>query len=430
MKPRRGLVLWALLALLVVACGNDDEQPSVSGVNRGDNLPAATQAATDAPPTAGMLADLAATDDRLLVVQGDALKVYDFGTGTLQTIAEDVAIATVHVVRPLNSILYGDVNTQDIWMVDLATLASKPVFVWDSPFYNRGWRVGPVSPDQSWVAMQIGFGQYVLSADGATLLEVVNQQSFVGRWLSDTVLMLQSYNWNAGDAEFLLFDVDTQAVTPLTTTTAAMDSDPTLLEDELNGLGLSLASGRDAALDSTLLVTMPEDIRMQQSFVPCGTWGIDQWQRDGTRDTLYTIDNVYEISDVEVMPDGALVFLQGIIDECRPALPTVSLLRLDDGEPTVLADNVFAGLSMGRSSDRYFASIPTTHYVAVSDDGAFVVWIGGSLASNTVTLNLTDLRTRPYASATLLTVDGSQYSPTAFVEAGIFHAVYWLGGTD
>ncbi|HEX3051200.1 MAG TPA: hypothetical protein VHP83_11135, partial [Aggregatilineaceae bacterium] len=251
-------------------------------------------------------------------------------------------------------------------------------------------------------------------------------------WLKDgsaLLLDLRTKQTGGGETFFEIeavihFDPVTGEFTPVEgLDLEALSEDPSQLMAALE------AQGWEAATDTHLsgVQIVPPDSYYGTAPESCATWEIADVTTDEngvrTLDPVYTVDGVFQLTDLTNLTNESKLFLQWTMPDCRLNMPTIALVKLmPDGEAKVLAEGVFPGLRIGR--DRSFVDALVSNRVSVSPDQRYAAWIGGSLDTGTSTLNVIDLET---GENRVIQQEAGTGSGSGFVETQVITAVYWMG---
>lgn len=422
------LICFSLIFMLLTAC-NDSDEPEIEGSfsnQAGDTADSDTDTTDNSEnlSDAGSITPFAidSLNGSLIFTQDQSLYAHELGTE-----AEPIEIATnidpqAVFVSPDSSTLYYarriDSHTIHIMAYNRANGEETIVAELSSQIVStdyRFWRVGSWSPDGEWfhlVATGGGLRPLVVSKDGSTSIAIGRSVNNWVTWLSDgSGLIIRHFiegieNRDVPFPEIQLverLDTATQERTALDIDLASITSFADL-ETALNTLDYELAqslvfvppnlipgfdfvSWRDPEFRSYLSYdhssgTYTDAFRVDQTTFEgmfCTDWEIIQQSvaDENNVDTLYMASNVALISDVLPVVDDGYVFLEWRYENCTgDNLPAIQLIHLaSDGTTTVLGEEI----NVSEDND---VSDGLAHHaqrrIAVSPDGQFVAWIGGT----------------------------------------------------
>lgn len=406
------MVLWLLAALLIGGCGGDTE--------RADSGATAEQEPVVEGNTA-LLDELAQRGDGLLYIQGRALYRYSFAAGEAELLVDDVPDGA-KIVPQANAAVFLPTDGSQLLYTNLTTGVQTVIHDFEQ-YFTRAWGVISTSPDGEWLLVSAANQGYMVRHDG-TVIPFVEGYPYSANWLVEPAGFILSHD-PQGDGYFVgVFDTTTETYLP-------MDAGPILggtreeLSRALEAVGYTLPAP-DPNAPRPFYVNVPDEITMNQAMLPCGTWSIETADGPSDINVFYSADDVFELTDVVRRDDGSLLFVQAVAEDCRPSMPTGTLLLHTDDHTVTLGEGVFVGLQMGRQFGRYFGSVPITNHLAVSPDGEWVAWLQGSLDAAESSLMITRLDDAAYPTTALLTVDGARLISTDFVEQGLFYEVFWV----
>jgi hypothetical protein len=423
--------------LILTACGDDKSDPEIEGSTRNDAAATTTDnAEIDAnqptpPPAASFSAD--SLSGRLIFTQDQTLYTQDLASGD-----EPVSLASnidpqAIFVSPDNTTLYyaANIDNHTVHIIAHNLASGEETLVAELtndtvPVINVFWTVTGWSPDGQWfqlIATRGGLRPMVVSKDGSIPITIGRSVNNWVTWLTDgDGLVIRFFiegieNRDTPFPEIQLVErlnTDTQERTVLELDLDAITSFADL-ESALNALDLELAqslvftppnlvpgfdfiSWRDPEFRafhaySRSTITYTDAFRVDQSTFEgmiCTDWEIIQPSVTDANsvDTLYTANDVALISDVTPSLDNSYIFLEWRYAGCSATeLPAIQLIHLAaDGTTTPLAD----GINISEDND---VSDGLAHHaqrrLAVSPDGQFVAWIGGTPANSH--LHITDI---------------------------------------
>lgn len=402
---------WILIMVLVglVACG-DREGATLPPVTYEPHLPA--EMVTD---SVRVPRDLMDSGHGLLFVQDHALYAFFFGSRRIQLVQLDIDPESLRVFAAAGAAFY-NVSTDDrLYYLNLTSLEALPLLA--APV--GAWWADSPSPDGAWIVLRVDETSYLADAatgDRVLLLEEPFDRS---RWLSARYVLLES-DTPDGAVQYHLF-----AMTGGNRATLAVTStDPAAIEAVLDSDGRSLERS-----PWTYVVAPPPGVTDGAVIAPCATWDIVAMTPYHQPTGFLSLDDTFEIADLVLRGEGDLLFTQSILPDCnRYALPDVAVMGWRDGALQTVATGVFAPLFLGRDWSRYGAGpTPVSGRMALSPDGAYVAWIGGSVAEGRATISLTDLRDETLATTPVIEVqnDGS-YRTDRFATRFMIQRVAWL----
>ena len=421
-------VALALVVLILAACGGGEDDSGVQlqvAETTADPLAAASQ-----PTLASESADWSAADGLpggLVFVQGHTLYLYPHtGAAGPVAVAGQVDPDTIHLTPGRDSVIYTETSQYDfndphmIKHVDLTTLEQVSL----SETYGN-WQIMDWSPDGEWVLIQvIHRGIDLARLDGTQTYEIARTRLAEAFWLTDgTVLVLDESVSTSDQTRYksvIRFDPATGESIPLEIDLNALAGDRTLLDTALADLGVEVVQRPATTSDSSVHLLPPEDYS-ETNPAACAVWQVVEQVGDENpvTDVLYQGDTLYRLSDLQVLPDGSLLFLQWTLEDCRVGgTPSVTVLHLIPGQsPEIVVEGVFPGVGLAAviqgESGRY----------AVSPDGRYVAWVNGNAEASVSSLRLVDLRT---GQLSLLAAANNTGQLSDFIDTQLFSAVYWV----
>jgi hypothetical protein len=165
------------------------------------------------------------------------------------------------------------------------------------------------------------------------------------------------------------------------------------LEDELHAQGLDMVPTSFFGLaDYTPEGQTRYHIRLPleetSTLAVCEEWQVLESQpAEGSETVIYTAPDTMALTDIKLLPDGSVTFLQWRKAECDFFNePVAELVQVwPDGEFRVLTDTVIADLTQVN------VYVPRKPRYALSPDGRFVLWVSTLPAATT--LEMLDLQT-------------------------------------
>jgi hypothetical protein len=228
-----------------------------------------------------------------------------------------------------------------------------------------------------------------------------------------------------------LFDPATQESTDLELDMAAVafPLDYNGIAASIQAEGLQLAPIADAVGYSVILpddgsrlsVQIPE---ANLSFKPeqCNVWTIDKLTDNGDIETVYTASEIMWITDLTVLPDESVLFLEWSSEGCSVDGMRLALKRLMPSGDVVQVVEGISRIEDGRNNLNLLI-FNQGHRFTVSPDGQYVVWPSGDIDHNPAQLNLTDIDT----GETLVLLEAlSGGGANAFMDNDMFRSVFWV----
>lgn len=421
MRSLRSIVLLIVTALFLLSCDDEDGDTRLA---TPQNAPLATPPGEPPihPPTPHPI--ILDKEQALLYVQGGSIYLFRFSDRKPELVAErvgwDPPFYSPYVDPSHQFVLYSEEGRPaPIYHVDLVTLETRSLLDLSSPYVSN-WSVNSVSPNGEWVILDIGsHGMILASANNPDPVRIGSAYANA-RWLTNGNILLTD---SGSDYDAYIYDISSRK-------TELIETDSNTLQDALVRLDEEMVK-RDIAFAE------PSEERETAAIVPpasfwagnssfCETWRIVQYDSfgDGSVETeLYSADGIYELWGLRALSNGARVFLQATTENCRVGVPQVELIWLLDQESKTITDDVFPGVSLGRSA----ANRPgqNAFQYSVSPGGRYIVWIGGNLEKGYSELKMLDLETE--ATDVLLREDKSSGADSTFVNDRLFRAVYWIG---
>ncbi len=469
------LVFLLLISLFIlVACGGGDEDDSDGGLEgvSDENTPTTSVDNTDSNDSGDTVDNNMASDSlvanipdpqanifempaveglpgQLIFVQGnttsvlpsdgDAGRIFlaNFDGSQPQMLATRVYTTSVSLSPDKSKIFYMAVEGRSwyAYLLDLNTLESTQLLHLQNQFGGvSGW-----SSDGTWLTVinppPVGDGQYLVSADAATNLELGNGGIL---WLDNNQLIYTAMEGGGfnGPPTFVgveLVDPTTQERTPIELP-ISLDEIPTLTGTEysqiLAELGFTPISNFSVSAQnagSTLLPGGESYLNVQaQTATASAPSTCDEFKVEeimiGTEETtaLYTVKDTLALTDLQVYGDGYLVE-RWSLNDCNFGLDNlnVSLEYFKaNAEPQVLVEHLYPGTDVNLS----FVRINSGAKYTLSPDERYIIWIDGSFGSLTTTLKIMDLATQE--TADLMTWTAS--STNRFVIFDAFSSVLWV----
>lgn len=430
------LVLSA--ALLLAACGGGSDSGGVTLQSVESDAPTAVEAPSPATTQTNpdYLSDL---NGRLAFVKGQRMYVYPHPTADEPVaVSEPVDPDRVWLTPDRDTLLYSLAGSpswsrRDVFRLDLRTLDSTPLSnVWSGFWLVRDW-----SPDREWAVVEVrSYGLILARLDGTEVIDIAQSRDAQTHWLPDgRLLVLDDSVYRAGSAPVFtrvaLVNLTTVTLDSFTIDAEAQFADPDLLVRRLAAHGITLpepapppqrlvalqGAGRGACRDWQIV---------RAEMVPAGARTFDAYEFEPT-EILHVEHEVYRVDHVTRLADGSLLYLRWMVPDCRLSNPPVTeLVRLIPGDgtapsqTTVIADNVFPGLTLGLSTNGWDQPPPM---YAVAPDERHVAWVSGDLETGTTALTVTDLATG--AHTVLFTDQMGAGSLSDFVDERLYNAVYW-----
>jgi len=416
---RAGVVL--LVAALVSACGSEKDTGvtlEVAHTTTGD------QTSTSAPRETPNPAVLADVPGALVYAQGHTLYQYPRGDALEPVmLSDDLDIESLAFTPEHDAMLYSKTEGTDrgIYLLELDTL--DVVQLTDTFYFVASLHTAEWSPDGQWVILTIGaMGKKLVSRDGAQFFHLAGLTTVQSFWLDDgSILIIDARPEGLPPVEVYRavsrFIPSTGETVPLDVDLAALASDASGIIDALAALGVDFVQ---SPAPSDIYIVPPESA-MSGSTAACDDWSIDRFTDTGDdvlREPLYSVQDTYRLSDLWTLDDGSLVFLEWRIPDCRMInRPEVTLKHLvpGAGDAETLAGGVFSGVGLGQTG--------SPSYTALSPDGRYVAWIGGSLDTGDSSLNLIDTHTG--ATTLLMRETNTSGLDSTFIDGQMFSAVYW-----
>jgi hypothetical protein len=419
---------FALVVLILAACGGGDDD---SGVQlQVADVTADPLAVTNQTASASESADWSAADGLpggLAFVQGHTLYLYPHaGAAGPVAVAEQVDATTIRLTPKRDSVIYTETAQYDfneprtIQLVNLSTFEQVSL----SETFGE-WHILDWSPDGEWALIQVVHrGLDLARLDGTHTYEIARTRLAEAFWLTDGTILVLDESVSTSDQtrykSVIRFDPATGESIPLEIDLNALADDRALLDTALADLGVEVVQ-RPVTASSPSVHLLPPDDFSPSNPAACAVWQVAEVEGDENliTDVLYQGENVYQLSDLQVLPDGSLLFLQWTLADCRVGgTPSVTLLHLVPGQPpqTVIED-VFPGVGLAAviqgESGRY----------AVSPDGHYVACVNGNAEAGISTLRLVDLQT---GQSSLLADAHNSGLLSDFIDTQLFSAVYWV----
>lgn len=459
------IILIVVFAMVISACGGDDE-PKASGSssnesnsesssNQGDStssdalvnseFDSDSDFASVALPEMNELAlpSLPDLSGSLVFTRGRSLYRGAFNGESAEIVVSDISAATVDVSPDGQYVAYTSPGIRRLKMLfqQLDTSEITELSPVSGNFRQVAGHITGWSPDEEWVIVNdvIGPRYFVVSIDGATSVELDN--TVYPMWLEDNRVLLIEVDRTLLDAAQSFqpqLVVGASVFDPTTQETAELDLDMEAVAFPLdyNGIsvtiqseGLRLAPSSDVVGYSVVLpdegsrlsVQLPEANR---GFTPeqCNVWTIDKLTEDGTIETVYTADEVMWLTDLTVLSDESVLFLEWSSVDCTPDGMQLALKRLMlDGDVVQVVEGI-SRIEDGRNNLNLLV-FNQAHRYTVSPDGQYVVWPGGDIDNRPAGLNLTDINTGE--TMTLLQAN-SGTDANAFMDNDMFRSVFWV----
>lgn len=395
LRPPYLLVL--LLAVVALAgCSTDEEPVSVRALDLNP-APTAAVAGTSDDTARELLtrnANLQAARQRdVLFVQGNQLLRLEGGASAPTTMVEYVEADDVYVLDTKNYLIYAAVEsyTNVVWALNLDTNERTELLRTRSSF-----SVTDPTPYPNWVALALGRSQQRLFRldGGGVELPSFDQIS----WLANDEALLIEGNYTRQ------LDSDYWVLQPNTAHRVSMLS-AELLETYHNFADFEpdpRTSFQPQLIDYLELTPRPNPASLE-NLPPAAAVSytlsdfpsrdalcvdIDVLRQDGANATpIYSATDVASVH-VRRLPNGDALILEWRVPECGLTTPPdVTVLRYRNASDTLepLAIAPFGGLAFNQKTD--------ANVLRLNDDGTTALWIGGSAAANTISLNLLDLET-------------------------------------
>lgn len=421
------LVALLIFALLVSACGDDDESAGLSSSGSSTERPT-EQTAEDSNVRTEIAddpwADREGLNDYLAYVKGTALYLVRFdGTEPVQ-VTESIHPSTLGVAPDGEHIFYNATEgRRHVRMAHVETLEVTQIARVTSEY---GF-LGPWSPDGEWALIFNFPTVYAAPLDGSGERLRVGAIGGPSFWLADnTVLITEPTTAGLGAVPDSVrrFDPATNEDVPLPEGAHDMLFNLITNQNTLqDALDLQDAIIELLEVEPAVMINPDVDVPPQYNLngpppnaqgVPerCGTWEIQHQEVavGAEPETIYSIDDTLFLTNLSVRGDGSMLFLRWYLEDCDIAnRRTALMLRSADGEVQVLSNEVDPGTSTNLS----FFFGDTGNMMALSSGGRYVTWISGGLDAGVSHLNLTDLETGE-------TVILSEETRTAS-NAGTFH---------
>lgn len=460
------IVMVAIVALILSACGGEDKaeisgssnSPTDSNESSNSDTSTSSDSSTEnvsfsadsifadirVPSTNDlMLPAVPELEGSLIFSRGGSLYHGAFDGEAAQFLVADISAATVDLSPNGEYVAYTSPGVRRLKMLfqDLESTEITELVPISGSFRQIAGHITGWSPDQQWVIVNdtIGPKQTVVSVDGATSYELGD--SVYPMWLSDNRVLLVDVDLPLIQAaqnfepqvveDFSVYDPSTEELTALDIPTDAVQSplDYNGIVVALESEGLTLADTPDlfgyTVFDSDdasrYTVQLPQTT---QSFTPehCNVWTIDKLSEDGTVETAYSAEDVLWITDLTLLVDRSILFLQWSAPDCSPDDMEIALMRMmPDGE-TVQVVNGISRIEEGRNNLNVLP-FNQGHRYAISPDGQYVVYPTGNNETMSAKLNLTDINTGE--TITLLEA-ASASSANAFMDNDMFRSVFWV----
>lgn len=450
----RKLFILLMIALLAACGGEEDASLSSGGGSQATPTEAPTAmaggdgalASLPAPePGALTLPDVPDTDGALIFTRGRQIYHGQFGGAAAETIIEDVAAASVEVSPDKRYAYHTSPGIRRIRLLGTELASGEQielVRLSGGSIRQLSGQVHGFSPDGTWMLVYDLFDVQMYLVPTAGDAEATPLARDVWPvWLADnTILQLQTVqeirraifeNQVLEFAGFTRLDPATGEATPLD-----IAADEVLhLNDYANlvaattDAGLELAdpfelTGYSATLnDSYIFIVQPEENIIFQP-APCNTWAIEQMDAEGLRQVIYTVEDALWLTELTPLSDESFLFLEWRVSDCDllSGTMTATLKRWHpDGTTTTVTDEV-SPIEENRGNLNVLV-YSQGHRFAVSPDGRYVVWPGGSLATGSSSLNITDLES---GTTGVLLLSEVVTNPESYLDEQMFRSVFWL----
>jgi hypothetical protein len=382
-------------------------------------------------------------DGSLVFTRGTSIYHADFDGQSAEILVSGISAATVDLSPDGDYVAYTSPGIRRLKMLyhnlasnDLIELASVSGTLRQVAGHITGW-----SPDGQWVIVNdvIGPKYHVISIDGTMTHELGDV--VYPMWLEDNRVLLIVVDRTLINAAFSfepqlvigasIFDPTTEETTELD-----LDMEAVAYPLDYNGIsvtiqseGLRLAQTTDAIGYSVVLPN--EDVRLSVqipeanlSFKPeqCNVWTIDKLTDEGDIETVYTASEIMWITDLTVLPDESVLFLEWSSEGCsvdgmrlvlKRWMPTGDVIQVVEGISRIEDGRNNLNLLIFNQGHRY----------TVSPDGQYVVWPSGDIDHRPAHLNLTAIDTGE--TLTLLEAN-SGGSANNFMDNDMFRSVFWV----
>jgi hypothetical protein len=412
-KLTRHLVPMLIVFALLVACRENEEHSQLKGGN-GD-YSTATVTSEEIPFTLSELSTdvikLPVSDKLsgglLLAVNEDErfdrLYYAKFDGQPAQLLTERVVSFLVFPspYAPLVTYPSHDGRRWRFVITDLRTMETVEMINGDSSGEIHGW--SPDGQSLSFQTREQGLMIYDIPSNTTTQ---VTEQPATSAWLQDNTLVyvlmgeddtslpLIRYFPEEGRHERL---IDNVSVTP--------PNDFIALEAVLSEQDLRFAAGFDQydrralapGRQSHYVIDWSQAV-WNDDVIVCEPWKITEYAHGSdTSSVAYAAEDIHFLTDLNILENGDLLFLQWEIEDCTFGHDmTVSLMRVDPtGAVNAITDEIYAGTNQAVRSHRY-----------TTGEG-FAFWIGQRPTGDTI-INATELATGN--TAPLLTIKDPAFS--------------------
>lgn len=445
------LVLFLALALLLGACGGDDEptvQSAVESQSTATQSDETTDNNTSAVSAESPLAQLPeAVDGQISLpviegLQGGLLysqgyyggagsqlsTLYFLGLGESEPylIAEEVNPTTVAVSPDRKKVFYTTSGPRNrrLFVADLATFEIFELGRMQGIVaFNVGWT------DDSVIYTEIrgpnaGGDLFLAKYDGSQIIDLTPEGPLSGV-LSDGTLLLNGLSDDQTTLILNHYDPATGTSTELGS--VAIDSENfggVIIDviDRVQAMGLAYSNNTF----SNTSLQIGEDVYLAQlaEQVPggvavCGLWEVSKAGLPEST-TIYSVDDATLLSGLQALPDGSFLMLHWWFEDCEINQLRNDIVRiLPDGQSSVVLNGVDPGTEVNLS----FLAGSSGWKFDVASDGRYLFWLGGGLQAGFSTINVTDLQTNSTVTLMRQTLLGSAND---FLESQIFSNVLWI----
>lgn len=432
--------LLIIFSVLIVGCSNTAEKPAsdLEGVNEQivERNESSNNVDDETPTDTDFSGRLIYTNNQNLYIRHE------------QTFDEPVLVAesvdTQHLFfSPDNhSIIYGVMPTSVnlgpvLHRTDLRTNEQYRLAEFSWSFRGTQWAANSWSPNEEWVTFMgsgyVGIG--VAKLDGSVLRQVTQERNNIVVWLTDNRLLIINRTVIDNETQVTHIEVLDPQINKREVFSVAKD-----ISQDINEIKALITRAGFEPLDpeylteenfvnfNPIIIGVQSEDTLEYSSRPhpentnryCGTWDIYQQPTilaaNEVPETtlLHQVEDVGAVTDVQVLGDGSLIFIQWTFPKCEfLQTPQGELVHWQtDGTVVVLADD------LARTSDRN-QILDAANYrfrrYAIAPDSQAVAWISTSENGRDTELHIMDLVTLER-----VTVDSVTNQDEGFA------TVYWL----
>lgn len=432
-------LFWVVLVLSLfifgmVGCGGDDnpsDSIGVAGSSRSENS-AADQTTSDTPQTTTapntehftpeVTTLLQELPGALVYLQGDTLNLLDFQGDLEPVVLAEAVLNNSFAFNPSHSAVIYEID-DGLYAYDLSK--GRSVHLGETNFGIRRTLIS-WSPNGQWFIRYLA-GTWIYNMNGEGYFDIGGlRRGSIYRWTTDNQLIIIADNGRQGDnhayKQVSLFDTEGFSAESIEIDLDAVNNGEHSLEAALYDMGYELVP---PSTEEHPRIQIPQAVSESPSTI-CNIWSIADGDSSVNAEVIYESPLIYMLSELSTYMDDDLYFLKWTVEDCGPNQPDASLVRyrLSTSDEEVLIEDIFADFQPARDNViQYVGEERTVQRYAISPNGQFIVWLGGSVENQRTSFNLLDLATGE--NTVIFELNGAEGS-NRFTDTLLLSEVYWL----